>query len=83
MLKARLPTGVQYKHRVRFTLDGSHRVIFVTIFIIGTNQVRSVTDKFVLLQSGSVPSGPARNISTELYLHWMVVIKLYLHWMIV
>ena len=29
-------------------------VIFVTIFITGTKQVRSITDEFVPLQSGSV-----------------------------
>ena len=29
-------------------------VIFKTIFITGTNQVRSFNNKFVLLQSGSV-----------------------------
>ena len=29
----------------------------------------------------SAPSWPACNISTELYLHWMVNIELYLHWM--
>ena len=29
-------------------------VIFITIFITGTNQVRSITNQFVLLQSGSV-----------------------------
>ena len=28
--------------------------MFITIFITGTNQVRSITNKFVLLQSGSV-----------------------------
>ena len=29
-------------------------VIFVTIFITGTNQVQSITDNIVPLQSGSV-----------------------------
>ena len=41
-------------------------------------QVGSITNRFVLLQSGSVftsaPSWPACNISTELYLQWMTII---------
>ena len=35
-------------------------VIFVTIFITGTKQVRSITDNIVPLQSGSVFYEPAK-----------------------
>ena len=48
-------------------------VIFVTIFITSTNQVRSITDNIVPLQSGSLFYKPERNISTDINLHWMIV----------
>ena len=58
------------------------RVIFVTIFITGTNQVRSITDRIVPLQSGSVFYEGAQLTGAQnkhRYLHWMVIIELYLH----
>ena len=61
--------------------------IFTTIFItVQFRFVRLLTSLFssnLEVYFTSAPSWPAGNISTELYLHSMVIIELYLHWMIV